>query len=209
MILRVADRAGIGRLPALRRAASGAPVVEIDGASLANPGERLPFVDASFDAAVAVHSLEAVPNRSWALTELRRVLRSDGQLLLAVWGPLEDNPAFSALGDSLRRRGGVGAEAAVRWLSSLSDPDDLRAFLRVTDFDHLRVTRQRGNVELSAVLDLRGWLFARSPIGAAMRALPSEAREGVISDLLGAFEGSAHRIPFSRDVHTAVARAAA
>jgi hypothetical protein len=84
----------------------------------------------------------------------------------------------------------------------------------VTDFEHLHMTRQRGDVELSSVRDLHGWLLDRYPIGAAIRSLPSEVREEVVSDLLGAFEGwalegSAHRIPFTRDVHTAVARRAA
>jgi hypothetical protein len=84
----------------------------------------------------------------------------------------------------------------------------------VTDFEHLYMTRQRGDVELSSVRDLHGWLLDRYPIGAAIRALPPEAREEVVSDVLGAFEGwalegSAHRIPFTRDVHTAAARRAA
>jgi SAM-dependent methyltransferase len=214
MILRVVGRAGIDPLPAAHREHPDATVVEVNGAVLAHPGDALPFADASFDAAVAIHSLEAVPDRSWALTELRRTLKGDGRLVLAVWGPLEDNPALSALGDSLRRRGGVQAEAAVQWLSSLSEPDDLRALLRLTDFDHLQVIRQRGDVELSSAGDLRGWLLDRFPIGAAIRALPPEAREEVVSDVLGAFEGwalegSAHRIPFTRDVHTATARRAA
>ena len=185
-------------------------VVEIAGAKLATPGDRLPFDEASFDAAVAIHSLEATSDRAWALSELRRILRSDGRLMLAVWGPLEGNPALSALGDSLRRRGGVRAEAAVLWLSSLSQPEDIRALLRVSDFDHLQVIRQRGEMELSSVRDLHRWLLDRFPIGAAIRALPTNAREEVVSDLLRvheglALEGSAGRVPFTRDVHVAAA----
>ena len=210
-ILRVVDRADLDPRPIARQREGTNPmVVEVDGAMLATPGDRLPFGEASFDAVVSIHSLEAVPDRSWALTELRRILPSDGRLVLAVWGPLESNPALSALGDSLRRHGGVRAEAAVLWLSSLSQPDDLRALLRVSDFDHLQVTRQRGDMGLSSVRDLHRWLLDRFPIGAAIRALPTNAREEVVSDLHRvheglALEGSASRVPYTRDVHIAAA----
>jgi SAM-dependent methyltransferase len=208
-ILRLLDRTDVLAGDSLRWIRP--PAVELRAAALASVGERLPFADASFDTAVAIHALEAVPDRSWALTELRRILRCDGRLVVAVWGRLEDNPALSALGDSLRRRGGVRAEAAVGWLSSLSEPDDLRALLAGTDFVHVHVTQQRGDVELATVSELRRWLLDRFPIGAAIRALPQKAREDVATDLLRTFArsslgGPMHRIPYTRDVHTAVVR---
>ncbi|MFZ5824611.1 MAG: class I SAM-dependent methyltransferase [Bacillota bacterium] len=44
------------------------------------PGERLPFPDASFDAVVASSSLEQTPNPAAVLLELHRVLRPGGRL---------------------------------------------------------------------------------------------------------------------------------
>ena len=43
----------------------------------------LPFPDASFDAALSVNVLEALPDRSRALTEMKRVLRPGGRVLVA------------------------------------------------------------------------------------------------------------------------------
>ena len=207
-ILRLLDRAANGVADdSLERI--GDPVaVELSAAALASPGERLPFRDASFAAAVAIHSLEATSDRAWALSELRRILAADGRLLVAVWGPLEENPALAVLGDSLRRRGGVRAEAAVRWLASLSHADDMRALLRVAGFVHVGVTRQRRTTAMSAITD--GWLLDRYPVGAAIRGLPPAAREEVMSDLRSALqgwalEGSARHVPYTRDVHVATA----
>ncbi len=45
-------------------------------------GTRLPFADASFDAAIAVETLEHVRNVDQFLDEARRVLRPDGRLII-------------------------------------------------------------------------------------------------------------------------------
>lgn len=52
--------------------------------------EALPFASESFDAVVLSHVLEHCPNVGVSLTEARRVLRTDGRLLVLV-PPHEDN----------------------------------------------------------------------------------------------------------------------
>jgi SAM-dependent methyltransferase len=59
------------------RAAAGAPVAETVVDTVA---DGLPLPDACFDAAVASLVLCSVPDQAAALTELRRVLRPEGQL---------------------------------------------------------------------------------------------------------------------------------
>jgi SAM-dependent methyltransferase len=85
----------------------------------------LPFPDASFDAVVCRQGLQRFPDRSRSLSEMRRVLVPGGRVAVAVWGPIQRSPAFAALADSLERHAGVQVAAAVRWLFSLSDPDDV------------------------------------------------------------------------------------
>ena len=63
------------RLGAARLAAARVPVVR---AGL--DGQRLPFEDASFDAALSTFTMCVLPDLSAALAELRRVLRPDGVL---------------------------------------------------------------------------------------------------------------------------------
>jgi ubiquinone/menaquinone biosynthesis C-methylase UbiE len=48
--------------------------------------QALPFMDASFDRVLAIHMLYHVPDRLRALQEFRRVLRSDGRVVLATNG---------------------------------------------------------------------------------------------------------------------------
>lgn len=67
---------------AQQRASISAPAFDFAQADI----EALPFADASFDLAVANHMLYHVPNRSKALTELRRVIRPGGALIAATNG---------------------------------------------------------------------------------------------------------------------------
>ena len=48
---------------------------------------RLPFVDAAFDAAVSTEAFHWFPDQDAALRELRRVIRPNGRLLLALVSP--------------------------------------------------------------------------------------------------------------------------
>ena len=197
----------LGRGDSIRshdRARSVGTRIEIHADPLASPGARLPFSDASFDAAISIHALETVPERGWALSELHRVLANDGRLVVAVWGPLEGNPMFSVLAESLRRRGGARAEAAVHWLSSLSQPDDVRALLGVAGFGDLRMKRRRRLATAASAQELERWLLNRFPIGAALRSLPRDDGEAVASDVMRALRRWRTGIPFTTDVHTAI-----
>jgi SAM-dependent methyltransferase len=187
-----------------RRARSVGTRVEIRADPLGGPGARLPFSDASFDAAISIHALETVPERGWALSELHRVLANDGRLVVAVWGPLEGNPMFSVLAESLRRWGGARAGAAVHWLSSLSQQDDVRALLGVAGFGDLRMTRRRRLATVTSAQELESWLLSLFPIGAAIRSLRPDEREAVASDVRRELRRWPTGIPFTTDVHTAL-----
>jgi len=64
---------------ARNRARTGGPAVELREAN----AEALPFEDATFDSVVCTFSLCAIPDELRAVTEMMRVLRPGGRLLLA------------------------------------------------------------------------------------------------------------------------------
>ncbi len=76
------------------------------GALAASSG-RLPYEDASFDAAYMVSVLGEIPDPRQALAELRRVLKPDGRLIV---GEIAVDPDFIAP----RRLSSMAAEAGLR-----------------------------------------------------------------------------------------------
>jgi ubiquinone/menaquinone biosynthesis C-methylase UbiE len=81
----------------LRRAQSSHPRLDV---RLVDPGESLPFEDASFDLVWAGETIEHVADTAQWLSETRRVLLSGGLLLLST----PDHGPFSRLRFALRER---------------------------------------------------------------------------------------------------------
>jgi SAM-dependent methyltransferase len=73
-------------LPLVRLARDGARDVDFPVEVLTRSAEELPLPDASLDTAVTTWSLCTIPDPLRALREVRRVLRSDGQLIFVEHG---------------------------------------------------------------------------------------------------------------------------
>jgi SAM-dependent methyltransferase len=73
--------------------------------------QALPFLDGSFDCAVAAWMLYHVPNLDRALRELRRVLRPDGRLVAVTNSERTMPELWDLLGDAGLRAEGFSAES--------------------------------------------------------------------------------------------------
>jgi hypothetical protein len=143
---------------------------------------------------------------------MRRVLEEGGRAAIAVCGSIERSAAFAALADSLDRHAGVRVGATVRWLFSLSDPEDLRASLAcVAGVRRLR-RHPHGNGAGNDGAPVReGPAAISAPVaraGGSPDALPVRARRVVLAELereLATWIG-AEGFRLTMEVNTAVAR---
>lgn len=103
-IVAVDSNPGVATLAARRAAATG---IDVEHHPLS--AERLPFDSGSFDTVVSTFTLCSIPDLQRALAEVRRVLRSGGELVFLEHGLSPDpgvarwqrrlNPAWKVVGD--------------------------------------------------------------------------------------------------------------
>ncbi len=74
----------------------------------------LPFAEALFDVAFCQLGLQYFPDRSQALCEMHRVLKSSGRLVALVWRALVHSPGFAALAKALERHVSPAARAVMQ-----------------------------------------------------------------------------------------------
>ena len=78
--------------------------------------EKLPFEDGTFDAVLAINSMQVWPDVTAGLREVKRVTRSGGRVALAftpVFRPIQGRDTGTALGCWFRRSEGGGDEARI------------------------------------------------------------------------------------------------
>jgi SAM-dependent methyltransferase len=162
---------------------AGLRVLRIESVDAAAPAIPLPLDHAGFDLVVIRQTLQLVADRGRTLSQLRRALVPGGRVMVDVWGRLEGNPGYAALARSLERVAGVRVAAAVHWLFSLSEPEDVRAILAVAGFDDIVVRRTDPMARFPSVTGFLHGCVASFPVGTATSHLSRAEWERIVKDL--------------------------
>lgn len=122
-----------GMIAAARRASDEAAVA-IDwqvGSAL-----DLPFADQSFDLVVCQQGLQFFPDRAKGVAEMYRVLAPGGEVCIATWRGLDQNPFFAEMERVVRQRTGA---TALQMPFSLGDPLELATLMQDAGFRDVSV----------------------------------------------------------------------
>lgn len=103
--------------------------------------QDITLADASVDAIACTFALMLVPDPERAAAECRRVLRHDGTLVAATWGPPEDNLWIATFGAAMLAHGHAppGDPDEPGGIFSLATADRLEALLSTAGFDEVHV----------------------------------------------------------------------
>jgi ubiquinone/menaquinone biosynthesis C-methylase UbiE len=165
-VLDVGCGTGALTLAAAERVAPGGAVVGLD----ANPemlavarrkpidvawhegrAEALPFDDASFDAVLSQFAMMFFDDSSAALREMRRVLRADARLVVAVCDAVAHSPGYAALAALLDRLFGRPIGDAFRAPFALGDAERLRGICAEAGLADAHIERRDGLVRFASV----------------------------------------------------------
>jgi SAM-dependent methyltransferase len=166
--------------------------------------EALPFDAASFDAVVSQFGLMFFRDRHAAIGEMRRVLRPGGRLAVAVWGALDDAPAYVAFVGLLQELFGTAVADRLRAPFALGDAAALSASFAAAGLSPAGVAGRDGTVRFPSLrvwveADAKGWLQLdddqhRTLLAAADTALrPFVAADGRVAFSLPAYLVTARR----------------
>jgi SAM-dependent methyltransferase len=144
----------------------------------------LPFGDREFDVVFCQQGLQFVPDRAAALSEIRRVLRSGGRAVLAVWSSIEDSPGFNALADAIGSRIGAEVAAGLRRGPFGYDPrDDLERALVDAGFSETRAEQREKLVRFPSPAEFVRRYALSTPLAAAFSQADHTARTELIDEV--------------------------
>lgn len=221
-ILDVACGTGILTRVIAERIGSGGSVSGVD----ANPGmlavanrmapgiewregdaEALPYEDDSFDAVLCQFGLMLFSAPKTALQEMKRVLRPGGHLVAAVFGSLDDLPAYAAIADVYERLVDKSVGDALRMPFSMGDIDALESAFASAGISSTKIKTEEGTARFSSVRDMvlsdvKGW-FPFAGIHLDDDTIEVVTREAEI--VLKEFQTSGGAVEFQVPVHIVTA----
>jgi len=171
----------------------------------------LPFADESLDVVLCQLGLQFIPDRSAALTQMRRVLKPGGRLGLNVYGPIEHNPAAFALVQAFDRHLGPDASVFKRAEHALADAAELRTLAGEAGFERITIVTETRTVRFAAVSDYVRVQLTATPLASLWRDQPERQVQQLvdllIADIAAALEPyqTAAGLAFPQEAHILVA----
>ena len=146
-----------------------------------SPAEQLPFPDGSFDLVLCQFGLMFFTDRHAALTEMHRVLRPGGRVVLSVWQSLDRHPFYQTLDDVSRQRLGKSSVGAV---FSLGDANEVRKLLTNAGFQDIEIESLSITARYPNPQEFLAWEIDVDPAETpALQNLDAEAQKDILVSL--------------------------
>lgn len=141
----------------------------------------LPFDDAAFDVVIAPFMLMFVPEPAKAVSELQRVLKPGGRMVLSVWEALERNEVYSGLVEIARQRIDDAAGDSLAWPFALGANGKLGEICRDAGVGEVEIKTHDGRAKFPSLEDfvrteIQSWVLATSVTEKSLAAIVADAK---------------------------------
>jgi ubiquinone/menaquinone biosynthesis C-methylase UbiE len=148
--------------------------------------DQLPFADGSLDVVLCSLGLQFFPNRLAALDEVRRILVSDGRVIVNAPGPIPD--VFSVLERALAAHVGPEAAAFVRLVFSLHDTAEMDRLLSEAGFRDISVAAGARPQQLPEPREFLWQYIHGTPLAGSVNQLDDEHRAALEAAVLDGWQ---------------------
>ena len=133
----------------------------------------------SFDLVLCQFGLMFFTDRPKALTEMHRVLRAGGRVVLSVWQGLDRHPFYQTLHAVSRR---YLWKSSVQAVFSLGDSDELRRLLTDAGFQQMEIEQVSIIVRYSNAEEFLAWEIGVDPAETpALQHLDAQAQQAILA----------------------------
>jgi SAM-dependent methyltransferase len=155
--------------------------------------QDLPLDTDSFDVVLCRFGYMLMPDPRAAMEESNRVLRPGGRLVLAVWGPAEQNPWLTTILDTVREQlGAPPPEPGAPGPFALGDAQRVEDLLEEACLDNIEVVKLDAEQPYDSP---QAWwehtLDVGGPLAALLGAMPTDEVEAAKQKALAAAESHA------------------
>jgi len=173
------------------------------------PAEQIPFPDHHFDLVFCQFGLMFFSDQHAALSEMHRVLRTDGRVALSVWQSLEREPFYQTLDEVSRRYLG---KSSVEEVFSLGDSGELRRLLTDAGFKHVEIEPMSIMARFPKPQEFLTWESGVDPAECpALQHLDAEAQQAILAAVRQEMQAPLHEVMQGDEVvmpsHAHIARA--
>lgn len=136
------------------------------------------------DVVLCAQVLQFLADRQQALSEMGRVLKSDGTLFLSLWCNLEDNPYFDALIKAMSTHIGESTAKGLLAAFALTDMVEVEQLLAEAGFKLLETAVAQKNLPLPPLEEFVPRHISATPMIAGYQAAPPAAQQSVVEELV-------------------------
>lgn len=165
--------------------------------------EELPFDNHNFDIVLSQFGLMLFSSPKTALKEMKRVLKSGGNLIIAVFDSIDNIPAYELMANLFARKVDSSVGEALRFPFSMGDTYELHSLFSGVGLTNIEITTQGGMARFSSpeqmvLSDVKGWFpFAQIHLDDQMiKSIVQEADE-----VLEPFQTIDGKVQFDVSVH--------
>jgi ubiquinone/menaquinone biosynthesis C-methylase UbiE len=150
---------------------------------LQSPAAPLAAQSATFDAVLCQQGLQFFPDRAGALREMRRVLKPNGRIAIAVWTELEHNDIFAAYHAALRATTPPELADLIKAPFSWPSGTSLKAAAEEAGFRDIRLITRSLPMVLEGGLEQAVRAFAATPVSPGVAALAQEIQDAFFASV--------------------------